>query len=346
MAGVALVLAGAPASAAVAAADTTAPALTSITLSRESIDVKGDEVQLLTVNVGLTDDVGVASFDDQAMGTGPTPSLLFGSQLVPVGLVPGTGTPRNGVWTGVVAVTSDWAATERPVKVFAQDDAGNRLVVDPSTVIDVPAVTVRSSHTPVVALTFSPDPVLPNAALTATVRVTDKGTGEPMRNLPVVLGEDNTCVEDVISRPDGYTDSDGRYRRVYPAGQIYDFITCAWVAGPNVPGQWSTRIGFTNGVARYKFVVSATPASASVPAGTNVNVNGQVVPAVPGQNVQLQRLYGTEWRTVGTGTTRSTSRFTLVATPPGVATYSYRVYVPGDDRHAGSTSATFTIRGT
>jgi hypothetical protein len=35
----------------------------------------------------------------------------------------------------------------------------------------------------------------------------------------------------------------------------------------------------------------------------------------------------------------------VVATPPGRATYSYRVNAPAD-RNAGGTSATFTIRGT
>jgi hypothetical protein len=35
-----------------------------------------------------------------------------------------------------------------------------------------------------------------------------------------------------------------------------------------------------------------------------------------------------------------------VATPPGKATYSYRVYAPGDAETVGGISKVFTIRGT
>ena len=110
--------------------------------------------------------------------------------------------------------------------------------------------------------------------------------------------------------------------------------------------QWSTRIGGAGAFARYKFVVSAKPAATAAAAGTNVAVDGQVAPATPGKVVQLQRRHGAEWRTVGTAKTRASSRFTVVATPPGVGTWSYRVYAPGSPNRAGSMSAVFTIRGT
>ena len=342
LAGLLPLLAGMPAHA--AAADTAAPEVASISLSRESITVAATDVQLLTVDVRLTDDVGVAEVDDSAGGH--TPSLLFGSRGVAVSLVLGTGTAQDGVWTGVVAVTSDWAAREQPVRVVAQDDAGNVLDVDPRTVVETPAVAVRSSHTPVVELTVTPDPVYPNGAVTQTVRVTDRDTGRPWPDLPIVLAGDNACPEDVFGTANARTDSNGRYQRVLPAGELYQELMCAWVPAANVPGQRSTRIGGDTAFARYKFLVRATPAAASVPAGVNVDVNGQVVPAIQGKVVLLQRLSGTEWRTVGNGRTRASSRFTVVATPPGVGVWSYRVYAPGDERHAGSMSPTFTIRGT
>jgi hypothetical protein len=277
---------------------------------------------------------------------GTTPFLFFGSRGVPVSLVFGTGTPQDGVWTGVVAVTSDWAAREQPVRVVAQDEASNTLDVDPRTVIETPAVTVLSSHTPVVDVTVTPDPVMPNAAVTQTVRVTDKDTGLPWPGLPIAVGLDNSCPEDGISTANARTDTNGRYQRMFPAGQLYQVVMCAWVPGANVPGQRSTRIGGDAAFARYKFVVSATPAATSAQAGTNVAVNGSVAPPIQGKVVQLQRLSGTEWRTVGTAKTRASSRYTVLATPPGVGVWSYRVYAPGDTSHAGSMSPAFTIRGT
>jgi hypothetical protein len=342
LAGLLPILAGMPAHA--ATADTAAPEVASISLSRETITVVGTDVQLLTVGVRLTDDVGVVEIDE--VTTGHTPYLLFGSRRVAVNLVLGTGTAQDGVWTGVVAVTSDWAAQEQPVRVGAQDDAGNVLDVDPRTVIETPAVAVQSSHMPVIDLTVTPDPVMLNGAVTRTVRVTDEDTGRPWPDLPVFLADDASCAEDVIGTTNTRTDSNGRYQHVLPAGRLYREVMCAWVPGANVPGQRSTRIGGDIAFARYKLLVRATPAAASVPAGVNVDVNGQVVPTIQGKVVLLQRLSGTEWRTVGRGATRASSRFTVVATPPGVGLWSYRVYAPGDEQHAGSMSPTFTIRGT
>jgi hypothetical protein len=52
------------------------------------------------------------------------------------------------------------------------------------------------------------------------------------------------------------------------------------------------------------------------------------------------------WKTVNTGRVRTSGRFTIVATPPGKATYSYRVYAPGDADTVGGLSKTFIITGT
>jgi hypothetical protein len=78
------------------------------------------------------------------------------------------------------------------------------------------------------------------------------------------------------------------------------------------------------------------------------------IPGVSGQAstatmpVQLQRLYGRHYRTVATGTVRSTGRFTLTATPPKGLNY-YRVLFPAGRRSqplAASSTRPFTIRGT
>lgn len=330
-----------PASATV---DTTPPQLHSIALSRETITVSGTEEQLLTVTVRLTDDVGVEVYDDWFAGR--TPYVVFGLRSRHVGLVLGSGTPADGVYTGVIAVTSDWSGAVQPTRVVAQDTAGNDLDVDPRTVVATPSVVVHSSHRPRLEMTLTPDPVFPDRALTRTVRAWDSDTGQPWAGLPIALGYDNTCPEEGIRDPSGRTGADGVHRTTLAAGHTYPYVMCAWVTGDNVPGQRATRIAVTTAVARYKYVVTATPAATSVRAGTNVAVTGSLAPFQPNKLLHLQRRYGTEWRTVNSGITDQNSRFSLTATPPGVGTWYYRVFAPSEEHRSGNTSVTFTIRGT
>jgi hypothetical protein len=251
------------------------------------------------------------------------------------------------VWTGVAPVTSDWGASEQPTQVAAYDTAYNYLHVDPRTVIDTPAVRVQSSNQPVLTFTMTPDPVLPGNAVTATVRAVNKTTGQPWPRLPLVLAAVDGCGADMDDgTANARTDANGVFRSTRPAGTIWESNECAWVPAANVPGQYATRIGYVNARARYQYLVSAKPAATAVPAGTNVEVTGNVTPAVEGKTVNLQRLTGTTWRTVNTALTRASSRYTLVATPPGVLTWTYRVQVADGENRVGNTSPTFTIRGT
>jgi hypothetical protein len=75
-----------------------------------------------------------------------------------------------------------------------------------------------------------------------------------------------------------------------------------------------------------------------------VDVTGHLYPAVQQKLLHRRRLYGRTWRTVNDGATRSSDRYTAVATPPKGLSY-YRVYVPGDAGTVGNTSATLTITG-
>ncbi len=329
---------------AVAAADTP-PRLVSIALSRESIAVSGTDVQLLTVSVHLTDDNGVE--DSADMVGDPYPIVRFGNTGVTVYLQLGSGTERDGVWTGVAPVTSDWDATEQPTRVSAVDTGSNHLSVDPRTVIDTPAVRVQSSNQPVLTMTMTPDPVLPGGVVTRTVRAVNKTTGQPWPRLPLVLTGMDGCGADMGSAANARTDANGIFRDTHGGpGDIWSDNECAWVPAANVPGQYATRIGYVNARARYQYLVSAKPAATAVPAGTNVEVTGNVTPAVEGKTVNLQRLTGTTWRTVNTAVTRASSRYTLVATPSGTVAWTYRVQVADGERRVGNTSPTFTIRGT
>jgi len=339
-----LLTATATTSAHAAAADTTPPQLRSITLSEDTVTVAGTAVKFVDVDVRLTDDVGVV--EGRELNYFFDPILTFPNFSVQLAL--SSGTPQDGVWSGIAPVTSEWRGAVQPISVVARDEAQNKLVVDPRTVIDTPTLTVHSSNTPAVEITLTPNPAVPNSAITLTVRSYNRDTRQFWPGLPIAVGVDNSCPEDVIDRATARTDIRGYYRQTLPAGQMYDFVYCAWVPAANAPGQPSTRIGghAANVTYQYKYAVTAAPAAASVPAGTNVEVNGHINPPTQRKTVHLQRLYGTEWRTVNSGATRPSGRFTILATPPGVGLYRYRVYAPGQTGITGNTSATFTIRGT
>ena len=325
-----LMLAGSAVPVAAAAVDTEPPRLVSMSLSEDRIIIGGLSVEQLTVSVRMTDNVGVAEYYD--IGQGHVPYVRFnhrGHTLVNLRLT--AGTPQDGVWTGIAAVTSNWSGIAKPDGLYATDSAVNVLSVDPATVIDVPSVHVTSWNHPELKLTISPAVITPPNGYTVTVQGYDRTTGRPWANLPVFA--------DRAVR----LDANGRYRYTVPGGEIQVDATAVEVVGERIAGQPQTLISAAYAWPRYRYVVSAAPAATSVPAGTDVAVNGHLYPARAGKEVRLQRLSGTEWRTVNTGVTRSSSRFTITATPPR-GTWSYRVYAPGDD-HVGNTSAAFALTG-
>ncbi|MEV6636890.1 hypothetical protein AB0M54_39760 [Actinoplanes sp. NPDC051470] len=333
--------------AAPASADTTPPEYHSVTFSRSTATVAGLETELLSVSVRLTDDdSGVEVHPGLPGWEGYSPAVRVGSRWVHLTL--GSGTPRDGVWTGGVAITSDWATgAYRPESVVAYDVAGNTLETDPRTAGEVPSIDVHSSNKPRLTLTFTPSPATVDAPLTRIVRVADGTTGRPLAGAPIGLGYDNVCAEDPSRTPAGHTDSAGEFRSTLPAA-TYDQGHCAWISGDNVPRQNPTLIAPTFQAPAYRWSVTGKPARASAPAGTNVAVTGSLVPIAPfGTTVQLQRRYSDNtWHTVNTARTDGNSQYSTLATPPGVATYTYRVFVPAIESRAAGTSATFTIRGT
>jgi hypothetical protein len=344
----ALLLPAAPALAA-PTVDTTPPQVRSVEVAQSAVTVSGLQTVLVTVRVRLTDDTGVEVVSSPGIGYWPVVS--FAPTLSAYALLALTeGTPQDGIWTGQVAVTSAWKGTVQANRVAAYDaGAMNLLDVDPRTVVDTASIVVTSTHTPAVDMTFSPEPATKGQPVTQRVRAWDTDTGRPWANLPMTIGNDNGCVEPGF-RLNVHTDAAGNYQRTVPADQA-EALHCVWVPGQpgsQAPG-WENRtiIAIDSQFVRYqKFSVGAVPAAASVPAGTNVNVNGNVTPVKPNKVLQLQRYSGGRWKTVNTGRVRTSGRYTIVATPPGKATYSYRVYAPGDAETVGGISKVFTIRGT
>ncbi|WP_328461032.1 hypothetical protein OHA21_31455 [Actinoplanes sp. NBC_00393] len=197
-------------------------------------------------------------------------------------------------------------------------------------------------------MTFAPEPLPKGKSFTQRIRAWDTTTGKPWANLPLRLSSDNGCAE-----PAGFdsvrTRADGTYQRTLSAAEA-PVPQCAWVPGvdqPTMPFPQTMITAINNHVRTERYAVTATPAAKTAESGTTVAVNGNVRPVQKGKVLQLHRLYADKtWRKVSTARMRDSGRYTLAATPPGKVTYSYRVYVPGDDRAVGTISKTFTIRGT
>jgi hypothetical protein len=342
----ALLVSAGPAGAA-PAADTTPPELKSIELSHTAVTVSGLQTVMLDVRVRLTDETGVEPTSDGVGGT--LPLVAFSETLNNFAALELTeGTPQDGIWTGQVAVTSAWQGTVRVRHVAAYDKAWNLLDIDPDTVIDPATVQVTSSHRPGIDMTF-PEPAKRGKPVVMTVRVWDTDTGRPWPNAPLVIGNDNGCVESGF-RVNGRTGSTGTFRRTVPANQA-GALHCVWVPGTSrkpVGGQDDrTIIAIDAAHLRYvRYTVSAGPAKTAAPAGSSVDVNGSVSPLNKGKVIRLQRYTGGTWKNVNTGRIRASGRYTVVATPPGRASYSYRVYAPGDGLAVGGSSKAFTVRGT
>jgi hypothetical protein len=332
------------------AADTAPPQLHSITFAQSSITVAGLQTRLVGVRVRLTDETGVEPREYLPSDEAASPYLTMNASPNSYVLLRlAEGTEQDGIWTGSIPVTSAWSGTIEPVQIFAHDKTlQNPLTIDPRTVVDTPSLRVRSSHRPAIDMTFSPEPAPVGKPVTQRIRAWDTTTGKPWANLPLRLSIDNGCVEpgEVVSVR---TRADGTYQRSLSA-ERRRWLQCAWVPGINQPTKPypPTIIASDGGFVRTKrYSVSATPAAKSAPAGKNVNVNGSATPLHKGKLMHLQRLYADKtWRKVSTGTVRASGRFTIVASPPGKATYSYRVYAPGDTHAVGGLSKVFTIRGT
>jgi hypothetical protein len=332
------------------AADTTPPQVHSITFASSSVTVSGLQTQLVGVRVRLTDETGVQPIEYQASQELASPWLRFNAQPNSFVLLRlAEGTEQDGIWTGSIPVTSAWSGTITPIGIYAMDQTfANALNIDPRTVVDTPSLQVQSSHRPGLEMTFSPEPAPPGKPVTQRIRAWDTTTGTPWANLSVTLSSDNGCVEPGNILP-VRTRADGTYQRTLSA-QEAQWLQCAWVPGvaqPTMPYPMTIIASDGGHIRTVRYSVGATPAATSAPAGTNVNVNGNVSPLHKGKVLQLQRLYADKtWHKVNTAKVRDSGRYTIAASPPGKATYSYRVYAPGDDFAVGGISKVFTIRGT
>jgi predicted extracellular nuclease len=92
--------------------------------------------------------------------------------------------------------------------------------------------------------------------------------------------------------------------------------------------------------------VSVTPGSTTVKRGGSTQLAGVVAPNHAGQTVQIQRLEGTTWTTIGTATLDEDSFYSYVVTigkKDKKGTTSFRVVKPADADHVVGTSRTVVI---
>ena len=164
-----------------AACDTTYPVLTNLSLTPLAVDTTLSSQQV-TCSMTLTDDLsGVASTTCQ-ISPPPIAGIKFDSPSCTL-TAPTSGTPRNGVWSCVIAVpryshADIWTVT----KAYAVDVAGNAISFIGQAVFPMVTVTSDPDTTPPVqtAVSLSAATVDVSAAsqsVTCTMTMTDDKAG-------------------------------------------------------------------------------------------------------------------------------------------------------------------------
>ncbi|TDD57524.1 hypothetical protein E1263_23320 [Kribbella antibiotica] len=243
----------------------------------------------------------------------------------------------EGTWKGNINVPSTADGTFKVLGFEAGNFAGIRENPgsEPTPPPTPMTLAVQGSHQPKITSTTNPKVAPEGTPYTTTWRVLDEQTGKPYgTRLTVGLGTGEVgCGWKGTATK---TDTNGALVVKYRGSEE---TTCL-----NIPGDPTSLYAMPSAPLRPRSV-SATPAKASAPVGTFVNVNGSATIA-SGCAVWLQRLYGaTQWRNVNSATVRASGRFTLIATPAYKGKIPYRALVPECGWGAAATSKPFTITG-
>ncbi len=315
--------------------------VTAASLSKPSVAVAGLNLAPVTVTVkggyASTDPLDAnITFYAILQRTGGSGPLTY---LVSTDLPRTAGTVQDGTWSGPVNVPSTANGTFKVTGVFAGSYfPGSGDMTDP-TPVNGPTLAVTGLHLPKLAASVSPKVVPFGSPYSIRWAVIDSTTGKPYgTRIQVFLGIDNGCVE---PGPGSLvrTDTNGIVTKAYTAADA-NFGNCLRIFGAPTD---TARLGLA--VAR-PGIVAAIPSRTSAPVGTVVPVNGSVAGGPYGCKVWLQRLYGaTQWRSVGSGTTRASGRFTVSAQPAYKGLIPYRVYLPTCGRYQAGISKVFYTRG-
>ncbi|MDQ1713010.1 MAG: hypothetical protein QOE45_2460 [Frankiaceae bacterium] len=109
----------------------------------------------------------------------------------------------------------------------------------------------------------------------------------------------------------------------------------------------SDAVGSASGAVRVDVrpAVAASLARTTVPHGSSATVSTSVAPAHAGQQVALQRLYGSQWRGVLSRTLNAAGKASYTFSLPA-GTYKFRVYKAPDADHVAAYSVVLTLRVT
>ncbi|MDQ1714296.1 MAG: hypothetical protein QOC60_241 [Frankiaceae bacterium] len=338
----------------VAHADTPSiPQLLDVQLSETAVTVSGLASHDVVVRLHLTSYTGIVQYTD--MGGGVTPSVVFERTTAGRGQVayapPGpaytlvSGNAEDGWWEGTVHVTAGYDGTFTVTRVWANQANGVALAVDPRTLGINAQLQVTGVNIPHLTIKQSPDPVVSGRDLTLFGSVTAVDTGVPIQGARVAIGFDTNCSEGFGGLP-VTTAADGSWREIVPRFTFGGWANCAFITAPNLPGTVyngvTEYVGIFNFNPDYRETLSARLAARSVRVGGKVLVTG--VSSGVGSRVQLQRIVGRTWRTVGAATVRMSGRFTLTAQPPTRGRHTYRVLLaPTVPHQFASTSATMVL---
>lgn len=311
----------------------------SVTLNKTSVAVSGLNTVPVTVTVKGSYDsdnpddskIPVNVILERTGGTGQQ-RTLFSTNL-----------PRlaNGTWSGPLHVPSTANGTFKVTGVITGPFfPGSGSMTDPTPYAG-PSISVTGTHQPKVTALVTPRVVQYNQPYTIKWAVSDAQTGKPYgTRIRVELNTDSGCVENFGPGYTHVTDTNGIVTATYPGVSITP-ITCLLLPGS------PDAIGWLSFVPKRQALIAAVPSKTSAPVGTVVPVNGSVSGGPFNCKVHLQRLYGaSQWRTVSSGATRASGRFSVNAQPAYRGLIPYRVYLAACGSIVPGVSKVFYIRGT
>jgi hypothetical protein len=326
-------------------ADAAEPPAT-VTVSPSLLTPRGLEVatthvttHLSAVPDGVTPWVAVLPVDNSGPAVTQAPAFIT-TRSFELALM--SGNRADGTWAADVPFTSGMSAHWRLVACTGSEPC------------QAPAeVEVAGTHVPVV--TMAPAQLVTpysQATVEWRGRVVYADTRAAAAGVRVSLSFSSECwIPYTANESLTSTDATGSFRVMRPVKPWNQ--TCASVVVPTPDGSnLAVRPAASNQTPRIHVGLTARPSAASGVAGRDIPVNGMVFArqwtpsqsSVHGHPVRLQRHYrdGT-WRTVASGTVRSTGRYVVLATPPSRGRFAYRVWFPSSGMHVATVTRPFTL---
>ena len=323
------------------------PQLLEVQLSETAVTISGLGVSDVLVRVHLAAPAGITTIPETPESD-PVPNVRFertakgrGHGGVTVDrFTLSSGTTEDGWWQAVAHLTSGLDGTMTVAQVCARAADGQVLTIDPRIISIDAHLQVTGRHIPLFTIGQAPDPATNGQNVTFFGTLTDSDTGAPFAGVNAGANFDSVCL---VSGAYGgvATTTSGSWRETYPNWQWGGSYGCAGASGVlpvTPPGDGGVLVyayaddGHRGGFnPDFREWVTARAAAPSTRVGATVVITGRS--SALGLPVNLQRLVGRTWRTVGTTVVRYSGRFALLAQPPASGTFHYRVLRPATRYH-------------